>query len=164
MFDFRFQVDETSDLTETAEHLKKHSTTAIQSEKHQKRKQWGLWSDSCGARKLLGKSPSTCRAPETMPPVALGSSPDLSAFTMSLAPVSSCSGFCACRHSSFPQQRIRWMKYLDLLRIRVRTAPPAPMNHVKHLRAGLTEMPFQTWYTATTPLIQIISIRQISVI
>jgi len=28
--------------------------------------------------------------------------------------------------------------------------PPAPMNHVKYLRAGPTEMPFQNWYTANT--------------
>ena len=27
---------------------------------------------------------------------------------------------------------------------------PAPMNHVKYLRAGPAEMPFQNWYTATT--------------
>jgi len=28
--------------------------------------------------------------------------------------------------------------------------PPAPMNHVKYLRAGPAEMPFRTWYTANT--------------
>ena len=28
--------------------------------------------------------------------------------------------------------------------------PPAPMNHVKYLRAGPAEMPFQNWYTANT--------------
>jgi len=28
--------------------------------------------------------------------------------------------------------------------------PPAPMNHVKYLRAGPAEMPFQNWYTADT--------------
>jgi len=28
--------------------------------------------------------------------------------------------------------------------------PPAPMNHVKYLRAGPAEMPFQNWYTAKT--------------
>ena len=28
--------------------------------------------------------------------------------------------------------------------------PPAPMNHVKNLRAGPAEMPFQNWYTANT--------------
>jgi len=28
--------------------------------------------------------------------------------------------------------------------------PPAPMNHVKFLRAGPAEMPFQNWYTANT--------------
>jgi len=28
--------------------------------------------------------------------------------------------------------------------------PPAPMNHVKYLRAGPAEMPFQYWYTANT--------------
>jgi len=28
--------------------------------------------------------------------------------------------------------------------------PPAPMNHVKYLRAGPAEMPFQNWYTAST--------------
>jgi len=28
--------------------------------------------------------------------------------------------------------------------------PPAPMNHVKNLRAGPTEMPFQNWYSAST--------------
>ena len=28
--------------------------------------------------------------------------------------------------------------------------PPAPMNHVKYLRAGPDEMPFQNWYTANT--------------
>jgi len=28
--------------------------------------------------------------------------------------------------------------------------PPAPMNHVKYLRAGPAEMPFQHWYTANT--------------
>jgi len=30
------------------------------------------------------------------------------------------------------------------------TSPPAPMNHVKYLRAGPAEMPFQKWYTANT--------------
>jgi len=30
------------------------------------------------------------------------------------------------------------------------TNPPAPMNHVKMLRAGPAEMPFQNWYTANT--------------
>jgi len=28
--------------------------------------------------------------------------------------------------------------------------PPAPMNHVKYLRAGPAKMPFQTWYTVNT--------------
>jgi len=28
--------------------------------------------------------------------------------------------------------------------------PPAPTNHVKYLRAGPAEMPFQNWYTANT--------------
>jgi len=28
--------------------------------------------------------------------------------------------------------------------------PPAPMNHVKYLRAGPAEMRFQNWYTANT--------------
>jgi len=28
--------------------------------------------------------------------------------------------------------------------------PPAPMNHVKYLRAGPAEMSFQNWYTANT--------------
>jgi len=28
--------------------------------------------------------------------------------------------------------------------------PPAPMNHIKYLRAGPAEMPFQNWYTANT--------------
>jgi len=28
--------------------------------------------------------------------------------------------------------------------------PPAPMNHVKYLRAGPAEMPFRNWYTADT--------------
>ena len=28
--------------------------------------------------------------------------------------------------------------------------PPAPMNHVKYLRAGPAEMPFRNWYTANT--------------
>jgi len=28
--------------------------------------------------------------------------------------------------------------------------PPASMNHVKYLRAGPAEMPFQNWYTANT--------------
>ena len=28
--------------------------------------------------------------------------------------------------------------------------PPAPMNHVKYLRTGPAEMPFQNWYTANT--------------
>jgi len=28
--------------------------------------------------------------------------------------------------------------------------PPAPMNHVKYLRAGPAEMPFLNWYTANT--------------
>ena len=27
---------------------------------------------------------------------------------------------------------------------------PAPMNHVKYLRAGPAEMPFRNWYTANT--------------
>jgi len=30
------------------------------------------------------------------------------------------------------------------------TLPPAPMNHVKYLRAGPAEMPFRNWYTANT--------------
>jgi len=30
------------------------------------------------------------------------------------------------------------------------SSPPAPMNHVKDLRAGLAKMPFQNWYTAHT--------------
>jgi len=29
-------------------------------------------------------------------------------------------------------------------------SPPAPMNHVKYLRAGPAEIPFQNWYTANT--------------
>ena len=28
--------------------------------------------------------------------------------------------------------------------------PPAPMNHVKYLRAGPAEIPFRNWYTANT--------------
>ena len=28
------------------------------------------------------------------------------------------------------------------------SCPPAPMNHVKYLRAGPAEMPFRNWYTA----------------
>jgi len=32
----------------------------------------------------------------------------------------------------------------------VETTPPAPMNHVKYLRAGPAEMPFRNWYTANT--------------
>jgi len=31
-----------------------------------------------------------------------------------------------------------------------RDNPPAPMHHVKYLRAGPAEMPFQNWYTANT--------------
>jgi len=31
-----------------------------------------------------------------------------------------------------------------------RDIPPAPMNHVKCLRAGPAEMPFRNWYTANT--------------
>ena len=30
------------------------------------------------------------------------------------------------------------------------TTPPAPMNHVEYLRAGLAEMRFQNLYTANT--------------
>ena len=67
MSNFRFRVDETSDLIKRGKHKVK---------KHPKKHQCGLWSDSCGA----------CREPETSAPVALGSSPELSAFTMSLAP------------------------------------------------------------------------------
>ena len=33
---------------------------------------------------------------------------------------------------------------------RIHERPPAPMNHVKYLRASPTEMPFQNWYTANT--------------
>jgi len=29
-------------------------------------------------------------------------------------------------------------------------SPPAPMNHVKYLRAGPAEMPFRNWYTSNT--------------
>ena len=39
--------------------------------------------------------------------------------------------------------------YKDLV-LQVLYSPPAPMNHVKFLRAGPAEMPFQTWYTANT--------------
>ena len=28
--------------------------------------------------------------------------------------------------------------------------PPAPMHHLKYLRAGPAEMPFRNWYTANT--------------
>ena len=31
-----------------------------------------------------------------------------------------------------------------------RGIPPAPMNHVKYLRADPAEVPFQNWYTANT--------------
>jgi len=38
-----------------------------------------------------------------------------------------------------------------LLQISMRQwCPPAPMNHVKYLRASPAEMPFQNWYTAST--------------
>ena len=45
--------------------------------------------------------------------------------------------------------------YLDLkiwyMNLKVdRHGPSAPMNHVKYLRAGPAEMPFQNWYTANT--------------
>jgi len=36
-----------------------------------------------------------------------------------------------------------------------RNPPPAPMNHVKCLRAGPAEMPFQTWYTASTNIFRL---------
>jgi len=32
----------------------------------------------------------------------------------------------------------------------VLVCPPAPMNHVKYLRASPAEMPFRNWYTANT--------------
>ena len=37
--------------------------------------------------------------------------------------------------------------YIELM---MHSSPPAPMNHVKYLRAGPAEMPFQNWYTANT--------------
>jgi len=46
----------------------------------------GMAVNSCGARKLRGYSPSACCAPVTRPLVALGSSPELLAFTMLLPP------------------------------------------------------------------------------
>jgi len=40
---------------------------------------------------------------------------------------------------------------ISIITIRCRgSEPPAPMNHVKHLRAGPAEMPFQNWYTDNT--------------
>ena len=32
----------------------------------------------------------------------------------------------------------------------IRMSPPAPMNHIKNLRAGSAEMLFRNWYTANT--------------
>ena len=38
----------------------------------------------------------------------------------------------------------------EIFHLTVAVRPPVPMNHVKYLRAGPAEMPFQTWYTANT--------------
>jgi len=51
---FRFRVEETSDVTKKEGTPKKKSTTTIQREKEQIKNQWGLWSDSYGARQLQG--------------------------------------------------------------------------------------------------------------
>ena len=37
---------------------------------------------------------------------------------------------------------------LSMFRVSRTVNLPAPMNHVKYLRAGPAEMPFQNWYTA----------------
>ena len=42
--------------------------------------------------------------------------------------------------------RVQWMFGIHF----TLTHPPAPMNHVKNLRAGPAEMPFRNWYTANT--------------
>ena len=36
------------------------------------------------------------------------------------------------------------------INIYICTYLPDPMNHIKYLRAGPAEMPFQNWYTANT--------------
>ena len=38
--------------------------------------------------------------------------------------------------------------------------PPAPMNHVKYLRAGPAEMPVQNWYTANANHFRLSDFRQ----
>jgi len=39
--------------------------TKLKNKRPEKSKSEDLWSDSCGARRLRGYSPSPCRAPET---------------------------------------------------------------------------------------------------
>jgi len=41
--------------------------------------------------------------------------------------------------------------------------PPATMNHVKYLRAGPAEMPFQNWYTANTNHFRLTDFCQIEI-
>jgi len=84
MSDFRFRVEETSDLTKKRIHSKKHSTTALQIEKHQKKPVGALvrllWRAAAAGLKHLRllrarNEASSCPG-----------SPELPAFTMSLAP------------------------------------------------------------------------------
>ena len=42
------------------------------------------------------------------------------------------------------------LRVMVLEKARTRACPPAHMNHVKYLRAGPAEMPFQNLYTANT--------------
>ena len=50
--------------------------------------------------------------------------------------------------SAFEHARVSFVCYQS--RAIIFSHPPAPMNHVKYLRAGPAEMPFQKWYTANT--------------
>ena len=50
---------------------------------------------------------------------------------------------CVCVYVCVCCQMITWT---EMRHVR----PPAPMNHVKYLKAGPAEMPFQNWYTANT--------------
>jgi len=52
MSDFRFRVEETSNLIK--KHPKRHCTTTNKGKIPHKKKKWDHWSDSCGARRLRG--------------------------------------------------------------------------------------------------------------
>jgi len=54
---------------------------------------------------------------------------------------------CCSTHQNkvFEQKKGFWGKIPP-----ARPYESSPMNHVKYLRAGPAEMPFQTWYTANT--------------